>query len=150
MSTSHAHARRAAGFTLIEVLITVVIVGILAMIALPSYSDYILRSKIIEGTTKLGDFRAQMEKYYLDNRTYLNGANCGIADPALTAGDVFQIQCTPVSATAYTVTATGQAAKGMNGFTMTIDQNGVKASSGPGGNYTNGACWAVRKDGSCQ
>jgi type IV pilus assembly protein PilE len=150
MSTSHARARRAAGFTLIEVMIVVVIVGILAAIALPSYSDYIMRSKIIEGTTKLGDFRAQMEKYFLDNRTYLNGANCGVPDPALGAGDAFRIQCGPVTATSYTVTATGQAAKGMNGFVLTINENGVKASAGPGGYYSNGACWAVRKDGSCQ
>ncbi len=78
-------APRQAGFTLIEMMITVAIVGILAAIALPSYNDYILRSKIIDGTTKLGDFRMQMEKYFLDNRRYANtpgGANCGIPDPA--------------------------------------------------------------------
>jgi type IV pilus assembly protein PilE len=149
MPKPRSHARRAAGFTLIEVMITVVIVGILAAIALPSYSEYITRSKIIDGTTKLGDFRAQMEKYFLDNRTYLSGANCGVPDKPAGAGDAFAITCAG-TATTYTITATGQAAKGMSGFAYTVDQTGAKGSSGPGGNFTNGTCWAVRKDGSCQ
>ena len=142
--------RPPAGFTLIEVMIVVVIVGILAAIALPSYSEYITRSRIIDGTTKLGDFRAQMEKYFLDNRTYLDaGGNCGVPDNAGGAGDAFAISCAG-NATTYTVTAAGLAAKGMSGFTYTVTQTGAKASSGPGSHYTNANCWAVRKDGSCQ
>jgi len=151
MPNPRISTRPPAGFTLIEVLITVVIVGILAAIALPSYSEYITRSKIIDGTTKLGDFRAQMEKFFLDNRSYQSAANvCGIPDPTTGAGDAFAITCTTNDPLTYTVTATGQAAKGMNGFTMTINQVGAKASSGPNSTFVNANCWAVRKDGSCQ
>jgi len=142
---------RADGFTLLEVMITVAIVGILAAIALPSYNDYILRSKIIDGTTKLGDFRTQMEKYFLDNRTYQNGADCGIPDPTPGGGDHFAITCAAASATTYTVTATGIPSTGMSAsFVYTIDQTNTKTSAGPGGHYTAANCWAVRKDGSCQ
>ena len=136
------------GFTLLEVMITVAIVGILAAIALPSYNDYILRSKIIDGTMALGDFRTQMEKYFLDNRTYQDaGGNCGIADKTV---DNFTISCLSGAATTYTVTATGIAAKGMPAaFVYTVDQANQKTSAGPSGWSGSKTCWAVRKDGSC-
>ena len=62
---------RAHGFTLLEVMITVAIVGILAAIAIPSYGDYVTRSRIVEATNALGDYRNRMEKFFLDNRLTL-------------------------------------------------------------------------------
>ena len=56
------------GFTLIELMVVVVVIGILAAIGYPSYTDYIRRGKIAEATATLGDWRTKMETYYLDNR----------------------------------------------------------------------------------
>jgi len=61
---------RVRGFTLLEVMITVAIVGILAAIALPSYADYVTRGRITEATTGLSNLRQLSEQYFLDNRSY--------------------------------------------------------------------------------
>jgi type IV pilus assembly protein PilE len=141
------------GFTLLELMITVAIIGILAAIAIPMYGDYVTRSKIIGATSRLGDIRTQMEKYFMDNRTYLNGAVCG-AQPSINAYNAdpsadFQVSCPAATATTYTLQADGMPARGMTGFTLTVNEANLKTSTGPGGKYTNGGCWAVRKDGSC-
>jgi type IV pilus assembly protein PilE len=149
-----AQSRRTAGFTLIELMIAVAIIAILASIAVPLYTDYVTRSKIVDATTKLGDVRTQMEKCFMDQRTYANYANCSVnnavagynADPAAN----FRITWPPtVTATTYLLTATGVATRGMSGFTFTVNQANAKTSSGPSGKYTNAGCWAIRKDGTC-
>ncbi len=142
---------RLRGLTLIEVIVTAAIIGILAAIALPSYFDFVMRSKIIDGTTKLGDFRTKLEKHFMDNRSYLNGADCGLPDPPVTASDYFTITCGPPAptATTYTILATGIAARGTGGFVYTVDQTNAKNSIGPSGWSPGLGCWALRKDGSC-
>jgi type IV pilus assembly protein PilE len=146
-------AHRSMGFTIIEVLVAVAIVGILAAIALPAYQDSVTRGKLIDGTMRLGDYRAQMEKWFLDNRDFRSnppaGAACGIPAPVPAASDPFALTstCTP---TTYLLTATGQASYGMSGFSMTVNQSNQRTSSGPLGKWTNATCWATRKDGSCQ
>lgn len=152
---------RALGFTLLEVMITVAIVGILAAIALPSYSSYVQRSKLIEATSKLGDLRTDMERYFMDNRRYVTAAGgtvCGlmltrIASYNTDAGRAFDVDCPAATATdtAYVLTATGIAAKGMGGFQYSIDQNNLKSTLAVPGGWTlpAGNCFAIRQDGSC-
>lgn len=148
-------SNRMQGFTLIEVMITVAIVGILAAIALPSYIDFVTRGKLIDGTTKLGDFRSKMEKYFMDNRTYLDtlGAGCGVPNPLVATSDYFAITCgapgPAPTATSYQLRATGIPAKGMGGFVYQVDQTNAKSSTGPAPWVAAGTCWALRKDGSC-
>src|SRR5438552_19023247 len=62
--------RSVAGFTLIEVMITVAVIAILAAVALPNYFDYVTRSRIVEAKTNLADMRTRLEQYFLDNRAY--------------------------------------------------------------------------------
>ena len=139
----------AGGFTLLELMIVVVIVGILAAIALPNYADYVKRGKIIEATSGLSDLRQGMEQWFLDRRTYVGYC----ASPGGTARvqptvKAFALTCAEAVST-YTITATGVAAEGMSGFTYTIDNTGAKASTGPSGWAGNASCWAVRKSGEC-
>lgn len=144
--------QRARGFTLIEVLVVVAIVGILAAIALPSYADYVRRSKIIEATRGLSDFRTRMEQYFLDNRTYLGGcAGAGGIKAKVQANvKTFTFTCPTETATTYVLTATGVAAEGMGNYIYTVTQADVRATTNTGPwNKTSATCWVTRKDGSC-
>jgi type IV pilus assembly protein PilE len=70
MSLSPSLSCRSRGFTLIELMITVVVIGILAAVAYPSYTDYIRRGKISQATSELSAMRVRLEQYYQDNRNY--------------------------------------------------------------------------------
>lgn len=133
------HRQEMQGFTLIEVMIVVAIIGILATIAVPAYSDYVARSKITEATRALSSGRVLFEQFFQDNRTYL-GAAC----PA--SNDNFTITCPIQTATTFQIQAVGKSANGMAGYQYTINQANAMTSTVPGG---SGSCWILRKNGSC-
>jgi len=67
---SAAHRSRRNGFTLLELLITVAVVAILAAIALPSYSQYVIRANRAQAKQFLQDIANREEQYLLDQRSY--------------------------------------------------------------------------------
>src|SRR5512134_3588742 len=114
-----------AGFTLIEVMITVVIIAILSMVAVPSYQEYVIRGNIPEATSRLATKQVQMEQWFQDNRTYVGGPACS---SDTTSSKYFDFSCgATASATAFTLTATGKGS--MAGFSYTINQTGGKSSA---------------------
>jgi prepilin-type N-terminal cleavage/methylation domain-containing protein len=150
--------RPSKGFTLIELMITVAIVAILAAIAYPNYRNYVIRGQLVDATQGLSAVRANMERYYQDNRSYLAvGAfnpPCGTAPavPAIVAGN-FTITCTAAAAPdVFTATATGNGGTNADGFTFTVDQNDVQTTTvappAPGAFLSCPNAW-VTKTGGC-
>lgn len=118
--------RRSAGFTLIEVMVTVAVVAILASIAYPSYTDYLRRGQAQEAPGALSDFRTQMEQYYQDNRNYGTGAACGVPAPTLKK---FTWLCIN-SGQSYTATATGATTGSLvQGLAYSIDQSNSQTTT---------------------
>jgi type IV pilus assembly protein PilE len=139
--------RPQTGFTLIEVMITVAIVAILSMVAMPSYRDYVIRGNIPEATSRLATKQVQMEQSFQDNRTYVGGTGC-TADT--TSSKYFDFSCSAVTATTFTITAAGKGS--MTGFSYTINQTGAKTTGAvPSGWSTPSpnTCWAIKKGGVC-
>ena len=135
---------KSKGFTLIELMIVVAIIGILASIAMPMYSKYVQRSKAAEATTALSEWRNRVERFFQDNRTYTGV--CAATAP--TGIKYFTMTCAETALT-YTLTATGQAAQGMNGFVFTIDQNNTKTTTAYPGSTVPVACWITKHGGGC-
>lgn len=134
--------KKQMGFNLIELLVAVVIVGILASVAYPSYTDYLEQGKVQEATAGLSEGRIRFSQYFQDNRTYTDAENT-ICPPST---QYFSFTCV-TTATTYTLTASGK--NSMNGFSYSVDQANVRLSSSTKWGTSGEACWIMRRGGSC-
>ncbi len=117
-----------AGFTLIELLVVIAILGVLAAIAIPTYSSYRLRSGRADGKVALLAASQRAERFYTNNNTY-----AGAPVPATSESGRYNLNIVTTAST-FTITAdpTGVQAGDTACDPMTIDQTGVK---------TPAACW---------
>ena len=131
------------GFTLIELMITVAIIGILVSIAYPSYQSSIMKSRRVDAQGALMGFANAMERYYTVNNSYPSAGTTGIYAPsspvdgstpyyqlsiAIPIAGGYQLQAVPIGAQ-----ATDQCG------TLTLDQTGVRGFNGAG--MTRVDCW---------
>ena len=142
------------GFSLIELMIVVAIIGVLAAIAMPNYNQYVTRSRITEGVAGLSDARVRMEQYFQDNRFYNTdgtAATTCAASVVVPATANFTYSClASANGQAYVWTATGIGS--MTGFTYTINQTNARTSTIAAPSPWPAAtanCWITTKGGGC-
>jgi type IV pilus assembly protein PilE len=129
------------GFSLIEVMVVVAIMGILASIAIPGYQDYIRSGNAAEAPANLANCRVQAEQFFQDNLTYA-GFSCNPTDARF-----FDYAIENQTATTYTLRATGRTDQNMGNFEFTVNQDNAKTSKYDG---TNGStCWLTSSSGNC-
>jgi type IV pilus assembly protein PilE len=147
------------GFTLVELLMVITIIGLLAAIAIPSYSNYMVRAKRQGAAQMLLTVASRQEQFFMDNKTYADGlddlgysaATFGTDDNGeavaynhSSARYVFLVEAVTTTAggtvTAYRAKATPAGAQEDNDTdcaVLQIDNTGKQAATGPKG----AACW---------
>lgn len=109
--------KRLAGFTLIELMIVVAMIGILATIAYPSYTEYVARAKRADGKAGLLNLQLAQEKYRANCPQYATGIHAttltciaggthNLVASTSSSDGYYTLSITAGTATAYTLTAT--------------------------------------------
>jgi type IV pilus assembly protein PilA len=115
--------KKQQGFTLIELMIVVAIIGILAAIAIPAYQDYTIRAQVSEGLNLTGGAKAAATEYYQDQGVFpANNTQAGLA--LLTAINGKYVSQVGVAGNTITVTYSSTAPRSANsnidGATLTL------------------------------
>ncbi len=139
-----------SGFSLIELMVTVVIMSILASIAIPAYNAQIRKSRRTEAKTALLDLAGREERYFNTNSTvgYTDDpANLGYKTPPATmtnypvGSGYYTVTITLAAAPPYTIVATAVGDQAQDVCpTLTVDSTGRQTATGSGPN-PNVDCW---------
>lgn len=128
--------KRQTGFTLIELMIAVAIVGILTMIAYPSYQGYLLKGNRASAQAFLMNVAQRQQQYFLDNRAYAPDLTTLLVTTPLIPNDVSPYYTIDVTTSAgpppgFTITARPQETQNRNNEpVLTINQTGAKTPTG--------------------
>lgn len=142
----------ARGFTLIELMIVVAVIGILASIAYPSYRDYVLRAARAEAKTALLDNAQFLERNYSVNNSYkVRDANGVLIDPTLpravspeSGAQRYGIAvAVAADGQTYTLTATPTGAQTADTTcaVLTLTNTGLRGAAGATSGAVVGRCW---------
>ena len=128
------------GFTLIEIMIALLIIGILAGIAVPNYTDYVLKAKRSDAQTALDNMAAAQEIYYSNNQYVYTDVVDNVGGALSPNGKYILSITMPAAADSYTLTATAIGAQmaDTDCLVMTLTSTRVK---GPVDGDGDPICW---------
>ncbi len=121
-------------------MVTVAILGIVAAVAMPSYTAYVQRARVPAALDGLNAYFTRMEQRFQDVGNYANGGACALAVPAVAN---FTVSCTISNGgQGFTATATGNGK--LDGYVYSINHQGVRATVSHPKGTPAGNCWSTR------
>lgn len=137
---------RSHGFSLVELLIAITIIGTLTAIAVPSYQGYMLSSARASATACLLEYAQFMERVYTTNMTYATNNGAATELPTLQCSndlsDRFNFDLDNVASRTFTLTATAKSAQAADDCTsLSYNQAGIKGANGGTGATIVKKCW---------
>lgn len=114
------------GFSLIELLVAVAIVGILAAVAIPSYQSYVVKSNRAAAQSFMMDLANREKQYMLDARTYANYSTLGVLPPADVSKHYTFTIATVGTPPSFTITATPFSSQQASDGPLTLGSDGDK------------------------
>jgi type IV pilus assembly protein PilA len=127
------------GFTLIELMIVVAIIGILAAIAIPAYQDYTIRSQVTEGLNLASDLKASVAEIYAQRGTFTGISSGQLGLPAATYKSGKYVSQITVSNGVITITY------GLQANDKISNNNSNQLSLVPGTNQNDDVIWVCGK-----
>jgi type IV pilus assembly protein PilE len=139
-ATWHRGYIRARGITLIELMVAVVVIGILAAIAYPSFQEQVRKTRRADGKAMLMETAQQLERCYTRFAGYDNAA-CAVALPVDSAEGYYSVDTAVLNATAFTLEATpqGDQANDATCGALRLTSTGLQGSQGADADANE--CW---------